>query len=238
MPVITNNIAEVKAALGRLVKNQVPQATAWALNATAYDAFGHLQNTKREVFDRPKKWTLNAFYVWPAKKRNLKAIVQEKNSVGRKHHLKVLGAGGARPLKGFERLIAARTGIKIGAALPAKGARLDQYGNWSDGQRNQVLSALGAQRDVGVTSNQTARSRARNRKRASYFVPKAGSKLAPGVYKREQGSRDLEMVLMLAPGTPNYRKMIDYHDVIMAKAAQVYQAHFIASYKKAIATAR
>lgn len=238
MPVITNNIAEVKAALGRLVKDQVPQATAWALNATAYDAFGHLQKTMGEVFDRPTRWTLNAFHVWRADKHTLQAVVTERPSVGKRHYLKVLGTGGPRPAKGFESLIAARTGMNVGAAIPAKAATLDQHGNWSSGQRNQVLSALGAGRDVGFTSNQTARSRARNKKRAQYFVPKAGSNLPPGVYKREPGSDEMEMVLLFTGRPAKYKKMIDYHDVIIAKAAEVYQAHFIASYKKAIATAR
>lgn len=94
MPVITNNIAEVKAALGRLVQDQVPQATAWALNATAYDAFGHLQKTMGEVFDRPTRWTLNAFHVWRADKRTLQAVVTERPSVGKRHYLKVLAPAG------------------------------------------------------------------------------------------------------------------------------------------------
>lgn len=238
MAALTHNIGDVQKALGRLVTDQVPQATAWALNATAYDGFDHLQKTMGEVFDRPTRWTLNAFHVWRADKRTLRAMVTERPSVGKRHYLKVLGTGGPRPQKGFEKLIAARTGMNVGAAIPAKAARLDEHGNWSSGQRNQVMSALGAGRDVGFTSNQTARSRARNKKRAQYFVPRAGSNLTPGVYKREPGSDEMEMVLLFTSGAANYSKMIDYHDVIMTKAAQVYQDHFIAAYKKAIATAR
>lgn len=235
---IAHNIGEVTAWLGRLARDQVPFATAMALNDTAADALEAVKEEMAQVFDRPTRWTLNAFMVWRADKRTLKAAVKERPSVGPRHYLKVQGTGGVRPATGIEGALRSRAAYagRIGSVAPAKGARLDAHGNWSSGERNQALSGIKAQRDP--TANTTARSKAltKNKGRATYFVPKPGSGLAPGIWKRE--GKQVVKVLHFSEAGASYRKRIDWRETVERRAAQVYLGHFRRRLDQAIRTAR
>lgn len=238
MLTLTHNIQEIERALDEIAKSQVPQATAWALNDTAYDGLKALQEEMVKVFDRPVRFTLNAFMVWRADKRTLKAVVKERPDVGPRHYLKVQGTGGTRPSTGVEGLLRARYGGDIVTAIPAGGAKRDAHGNWSPGERQQALSGIGAQRDARSNTTAASSKRSRAKKRAEYFVPKPGSNLSPGIYRRERGSGDLEKVLTFSSKPATYSKRIDYHEVVQRKTREVYASHFDAALKKAIRTAK
>ena len=107
----------------------------------------------------------------------------------------------------------------ITAATPASGAKLDAYGNWSSGQRNQALSAVQAQRDKSSNTTATSRNRKRKRKRAGFFVPRANSKLSPGIWKRDPDG-SISKVLHFTRGMPVYDERLGFFD----GAAEVYQA--------------
>lgn len=214
---------------------QLPFAGAMALNDTAYDALKHIQQRMDVVFDRPTRFTKNALFVWRANKNNLEAQVKERPSMGPRHFLKVQEAGGARPQTGLEKLMASRlayAGI-LAAVVPASGAKLDGYGNWSPGERNVVLSSLGAQRDV--RSNTTAASKKRKPNRAKYFVPTSG--LAPGVYKRD-GSAAPVKVLSFLTSLPSYTKRLGFYE----GTAEIWEArlpiHLRRRLDEAVATAK
>ena len=196
---------------------QLPFAGAMALNDTANDVLKHMQGRMDVVFDRPTRFTKNALHVWRASKTNLEAQVKERPSVGPRHYLKVQEFGGVRPQTGVEKLLSSRLAYDgvIAAIVPASGARLDAFGNWSSGERNQVLSALKAQRDV--TANQTEASRKRKRNRASYFVPKAG--MPAGVYRRD-GDGNVSKVLTFLTSAPSYSPRLGFYD----EAASVWAA--------------
>ncbi|SDX92106.1 hypothetical protein SAMN04488238_14316, partial [Roseicitreum antarcticum] len=53
---------------GAFVDRQLPQIEVWALNWTADDALAAVQDKMKVEFDRPTRWTLNAFQVWRATK--------------------------------------------------------------------------------------------------------------------------------------------------------------------------
>ncbi|RWR31378.1 hypothetical protein D2T31_04930 [Sinirhodobacter populi] len=211
----------MKADLRQLRDRDARIAITWALNDTATEVLSHVQNNMEQVFDRPTRFTLNAFTVRGARPSSLEAIVQERPSVGSRHYLKVEEAGGARPQTGVERNLNGRlaySGI-IEAAVPAAGAKLDAYGNWSRGERNQVLSAVQAQNEA--SSNTTEASRKRNRKRAGYFVPRPGSKLSPGIWKRAANG-DLSKVLHFTDAVPRYRPRLKFYE----GAEEVYDRSF------------
>jgi hypothetical protein len=235
---VTHNIADVARALSRLAKDHVPYATARALNDTAADGLVALQDEMKAQFDRPTRWTLNAFMVWRADKRTLRAEVKERPSVGKRHYLKVQGTGGVRPSTGIENALRSRAGYAghIGSVAPARGARLDASGNWSNGERNQALSGIRAQRDA--TANTTARSKAlaKNRGRGDYFVPKPGSGLSPGIYRRQ--GKVLTKVLNFSEAGASYGKRIDWRETVAGRTAQVYRGHFERRLAEAIRTAR
>ena len=219
-----HNIDAVRDVLARFMRNDLPEITAMALNDVAYDGLDAVKTEMQVKFDRPTRFTLNAFMVWRANAQTLTAIVQEKNSVGSRHYLKVQQSGGARPQTGFERALTQRLayGGQIVAVTPAAGARLDASGNWSSGQRNQVMSDIKVQRDKAA--NSTAASRARKKRTAVYFVPKPGSGLSPGVYMRT--ANEVIKVLHFTRSQPNYTKRIDFDETVERKTRTTYEDHF------------
>ncbi|MDO8982755.1 hypothetical protein [Cypionkella sp.] len=197
------------SALQALASRDVGIAVAWALNDTATDVLDHIQDRMKVVFDRPTRFTQNAFMVVKAQANRAEAAVQERPLVGSRHYLKVEESGGPRAQSGFERLLSrslAYEGI-VQSIIPADNARLDAYGNWSAGERNQVLSGLMAQRD-GL-SNSTAASKKRNAKRAAYFIPKHG--LSPDIYKRE-ASGQIGVIAHISAKVPVYQQRLGFFD--------------------------
>lgn len=221
------NLPEVKAEIMRLATNHVPKATYRALNDTAYDALSDLQTEMKSTFDRPTRFALNAFMVWRATPQSLTAEVKERPSVGPRHFLKVQQSGGVRPNTAFEGLLRSKIGnaAHIAAVAPAYGAKLDGFGNWSSGERNQALSGIKAQRDERSNTSTASAKLSRNRNRAAFFVPNEGSRLSPGIYRRK-GKDAPEKVLSFLDARPKYEKRIDYRDVVERTAKAVYETHF------------
>jgi hypothetical protein len=203
------NPSDFTAALQFLSDRDVKIAATWALNDTADDVLTDIKNRMDVVFDRPTRFTKNAFMVVKARPDALEATVQERRANAGRDYLKIQETGGARRQTGFEHLLSrslAYDGV-IQSIIPADDARLDAYGNWSKGERNQVLSALQAQRDG--TANTTERSKKRNRNRATYFVPKHS--LTPGIYKRTAGG-DIGIVALISPKVPVYHQRLGFLD--------------------------
>ncbi|RJL13700.1 hypothetical protein C9E82_13305 [Paracoccus siganidrum] len=214
---ITVEDQALQDSLRHLAERDIRVAATWALNDTASDVLQHVQDRMDEVFDRPTRFAKNAFTVRGARPTKLEAEVIERPSVGRRHFLKVQEFGGQRGQTGLEGLLSARLAYDghIQAAVPAAGAKLDAYGNWSSGERNQALSAVQAQRDR--TANTTDRSRRRNRKRAGFFVPREGSKLSPGIWKRNPDG-SIQKILHFTTVAPVYEERLGFFD----GAAEVY----------------
>lgn len=228
---------DFERGLSDVEKRQLPVATMWALNDTAKDVLVHMQGRMGVVFDNPTRFAKNAFMVWRANKSTLTAEVKERPSVGSRHFLKVQERGGARPQTGLERLMKSRLSYdgNITAIVPASGAKLNSYGNWSPGERNKVLSAVQAQGDG--RANTTAASRARKKSRIGYFVPKAGGALSPGVWKRD-GKNRVSKILHFTTAMPAYSKRLGFYD----GAQEVYDAQFpirfTDAFQRAMETAR
>jgi len=223
-------------------RTQLPIATMWALNDTAQEVLEHVQNRMEVVFDRPTRFSKNAFQVWRAKKGNLTASVQERPSVGRKHFLKVQERGGQRPTTGLERMLSsslAYDGV-LSAIVPAKGAKLNQFGNWAPGQRNQAISGVKGWSEVGYKANTTKESRARRQSRAAYFVPKKGSRLSAGIYKRTgKGQREkIVKVAHFLDRLPRYGARLKFHGGAQEVFDQRFGPNFRRAFEKAMATRR
>lgn len=198
--------------LTNLETHLLPQASAAALTFTAMDVLEHVQNNMKVNFDRPTRFTLNALMVWRATPGRLVSEVKERPSVGRRHYLKVQERGGQRPQKGVERALSSRLAYEgiLAAVTPASGARLDSYGNWSSGERNQVLSQLQAQSDTRSNTTEASARRAAGR-RASYFVPRNGG-LYPAVFKRTSPKAKPVPVLNLLESAPRYTPRLGFYD--------------------------
>ncbi|RRH71392.1 hypothetical protein [Falsigemmobacter faecalis] len=202
----------------KLADRDIRTAASWALNDTAKEVQEQIRLRVDQVFDRPAPFTRNAFGVnRGARPSHLEVEIGERPSVGRRHFLKVQEHGGSRPQTGIEgRLTLAAPGTAVGI-VPTPQARLDRYGNWSTGERNQVLSQLKVGRDVGYSSNETASSKTRKLRKASarYFVPKHG--LAPGVYRRNRTGDIPIRILTFTSTAPVYDQTLGFNETAAAE---------------------
>lgn len=231
---LTSNLDDCTRRLDNLTASKLPSATRNALNDTIRVAKQGVVEEMKRVFDRPTPYTLNAFKFVEATKDNLVATVLRKDQVVGKHYLEVQEAGGVRPATALEKLLRSRLPIAFAGIVPADSARLDRYGNWSSGQRNEVLSGLGAQRDP--TANRSAASLKRKKNPSKYFVPIKGLK-TPGVYERKANGQ-LHILLLLTTAMPTYTARFDFQPAAEAAAKGAFPQFFAQRMAEAIASAR
>lgn len=163
-----------------LEQRQLPYVIQQTVNRTADDLKDTWAKVMPRVFDRPTRLTTNAVFVKKARyvrgsdgsRESEAAIVFIKDKVGKgtapAEYLLPQVFGGARKAKGLEAALQ-RQGLLGGGerAVPAQGAPLDGFGNIKRGVVQQILAQLGANRESGSLSNETAASRARNARRGT-----------------------------------------------------------------------
>ena len=226
-------------ALSAVATKQLPWAIANALNDTAEAIRADTRRLMESVFDRPTPFTLGAFKVTKAAPDRLFASVERKDQVVGRHYLETEETGGPRRQTATDKLMDSRIawGGRLWGIVPGDAAKLDQYGNWSAGERNQVLSVLKAMRDGAA--NETARSRKKaGAKRARYFVPALGTIKTPGVYKRVPGQRAPQLILLFVSSAPTYQARLPFHDNAERVARVTFGPRFAYRFNQALATAR
>lgn len=231
---LTTNAPEMDRALRAIATRQLPFAISRTLNDTAADVRKAEVAAMQRVFDRPTPFTLSAFQIKPSTKDNLVAVVEQKQQAGRRDFLTREAEGGPRKATALESLL--RTKLAYGgiltAILPADNARLDRYGNWSSGQRNEVLSAIGAMRDS--TSNRSAASLKRKKSPSKYFIPTSG--LPAAVYERTAGGQ-LKVILAFTAKAPTYTARFPFQQVAQDTAQAQLPQHFARRFAEAMASA-
>ncbi|MCG7520857.1 hypothetical protein [Ruegeria sp. Ofav3-42] len=200
---VQSDLKNVLANLNDVERNQVPFASSLALNWTGEEVLAENQELMRRVFDRPVRWTLNAFRLERSNKRKLSASVERKSLPGRKFYLEVESEGGPRKRTGIESLIIQNMNYRgrVEAIVPTKNAKRNAAGNVSRAQMNRIVAGVKSQRNGGAAAASTG---ARTRKRVGYFVAPAGSKLSPGIYERK--SRGIRKVMAFSQSAPRYKK--------------------------------
>lgn len=166
--------------VGLFNDKQVMRAVEQGLDDTAFDVEAELVSEMKRVFDNPTKFTLNSLKVNKTKNHNMEASVWLREPSRMKdHYLLPTIDGGQRKLKGFERAIG---DVKF---YPARGARLNKFGNVSQGLIKQIMSVLGVASAPGYSANVTAKSAVTNKgSRDFVYLPKGAGKLPPGIYER------------------------------------------------------
>ncbi len=230
---VSADIERLVGVFGDVVREQVPHALALALTDTATEAREAVKRHIDGVFDLAVPFTRNAFQVKPASKKTLVAVLEQKEDNRRRHYLPIEETGGGRPQTGFERLLGAKV-FGANYVLPGDNARRDKYGNWSAGQRGQVLSALGAQRDP--TANITKASAKRNKgKRLKYFTPLHG--LTPGIYSRDAAG-NLGVVAIFTDSVPTYSPRLAFYETVAADVLLKFGPNFERRFAETTQTAR
>lgn len=207
---LTIDTAQFTAAMQTLADRDLRIAGVWALNDMAEEIRQDVADRMNVVFDRPTPWTRNAFMVWRATQQTMTATVQLRPSAGSRHYLRVQEEGGPRPQTGLEQALSVALAVDgdVRSVIPGEFAKLDAYGNWSRGERNQVMSQLKVQRDAAA--NETIASRKRAPRRSRYFVASKG--LAPGVYRRDEVGGAALRVLKISAKVPVYQQRLGFYD--------------------------
>lgn len=178
-----------------LERQNLPFAVMQATNATAWQIRQSWAQAAPRVFDRPTRLTINAAQYEKATKAKPFAVVKIRDEAFKgtppAKYLLPQVEGGARRLKGMERLLQSKGAMPQGMfAVPGQGAPLDAYGNVRSGVVRQVISQLQAGMETGYDSNETETSRKRrkarrNNQRGDFFaIKQRRGRLLPGIYER------------------------------------------------------
>jgi hypothetical protein len=248
-----------EAAMGALVKEQIPFATAYALTQTSKLAQKAVEEAMPRYLDRPTPFTRRAVFTRPATKRRLLAEVQIKDgkatAAGSRDSsgkpIKQLGhqvEGGTRPLKPFERLLQTRGLMPRGwYAVPGKDVPLNQYGNVPSGIINRVLSQLQAHSVMYLDRNESAaskgrQSRSKTKRLQRYFVimPGAQPRLIPGIWERTSFGfgAAIRPLFIYVQSPPTYAKRLPFNDIVRRTVEKELQGMFRKGAELAARTAR
>jgi hypothetical protein len=215
-------------------KQKVPFAAVWALTQSAKVAESAIRDEMRRVLHSPREWTLRSLRTVPATKAKPSATVNYREFAGKGTpagtYLRFLEAGGQRRHKRFERaLIAAGVMRASQYAAPSRSAEasiLDQDGNVPAKVIVRILSQLRAFGEQGYRANLSTDRRKRRGavKRAGeqYFSTSVQrGKIAPGIYRRNQSTGRIEMVMAFVTRA-TYRRIFAFYDVGNAAAIKAW----------------
>lgn len=242
-------IAALKARLAGQAR-QIPYAASRALNATAKAVEAAERRNIQDVFDKPRPTTVTATYVQYSNKSNLQATVGLKErgaGVPAAEYLHPnIGSSGRQPrnYKRSEYMLRQAGILPAGMfTVPGKEAKLDQYGNMSRGQINQILAyfrtfgqnALNSKR-MNMTDKR--RGQLAKQQRQYFVVPVSDRKLKlyPGIWQETPG-RTLAPVLMFV-SRPTYRAIYDFGGLAEKVVRRTFGREFDAALAEAIRTAK
>jgi hypothetical protein len=262
---VKHDIKKLTEHLTWLQKEQIPYATAVAINACLAQIKPAVQAEMLDVFDKPTPYTLNSYMVMKgAKKNSLFGIVGFKtqrifNEAGKftggfttadeeksnprlaSTYLQPQMRGGIRPAKGLELLLRARGILGNNEFLvPSKFMKLDQYGNVSRGTVQKILANLQATRDpYSRTPSGGARG---GKKKAEFFFTRKGVRgqrhtMIWQTFGRK-GKHNAVPAFIVVSAAPQYRKRFDQQVVVERVVAMRFPAEFDSAMIKALATAR
>lgn len=251
-------VARFGGTLDAVAQRQLPFAIARTLTASAKKAVADdLPAAMKSAFDKPTPYTLRVLAFLPATKTKLQAQILPRAFAGKGNvawqYLDPEVVGAPRGAKRGEKRLQALLG---GPAflIPAKGTKLDSYGNVSRGQMVKILSGLGAliDRAQNATAKSAKRSKrlvARHGKRrnnSQYFVGRSRStskrvSLAKGkpiaIYELK-GKGRVVPVLVISPRPPKYRPRFAFGPVVARSVAASMPAFFATYLEDAVRTAR
>jgi len=240
--------------LNNLVNQQMPYATSLAINETLKTLETYNKALMQKAFDRPTRFTMNAFYVQFSNKRTLRGALRRKQMVVGRHYLEVQDSGGPRGMKAFENNFKFRLPYRgmIHGVLPTENTPLDGHGNMTMAFVNKVSAQLEIMRDPASNKGYAKKTKGGRRSRAvRYMVPDIDHPLAqpgrggPGVYavqpdplgKKRTGSR-VQKVLGFAQNAPMYKKRTDFDNKMKRAATNIMPGKMRVGIKRALATAR
>jgi hypothetical protein len=227
-------------------RKQMPYAIVLMLNETAKGGRLAVQREMDKVFDRPTPYAKRGVVYDRATKQRMQSavVVTGDRTKGGLPATAFLGPhieGGMRSHKAFERQLIERGLMnKRQAAVPAKSAPLDRYGNMTQGFLNRIMADLQIEyRGAGATRKRTDASLKRNKnyRNARFFVPKSGSHLFPGVYQRNPSDQSIKPVILFVQSS-SYKVRLHLKKVVERYADANLVDNFEVAFMQAMRSAR
>lgn len=248
---VSADISRALQKLRNIAENQVPYATALALNKTAEAVKVAEIKEMKDVFDRPTPITLDSLFVKRATKSQLTATIGIKDFMGKgtpaSKWLAAQIKGGSRHLKKFEKALQSVGALPPGYfAVPGSACKLDQYGNIPGSLITQLLSYFSAFPEMGYRANMTAKRRAalakgkKGSQGVIYFVGQpADGKLPLGIWARYtfHGGSAVKPVLIFVRHA-QFQKLLDFEYVATKTVEKEFPSQFRAAIAEAMRTAR
>lgn len=224
-----DGLPDLQRELRDFSERRLRAAVATGLTRTGVQVKEKVTQTMQQVLERPTPYTMNALFLEGAKANKLEAKVWFKDELAGSgtpatKYLIPQVEGGKRRQKRFEKALqyAGYLRAPYSYVTPAPGAAIDAHGNWSSGQIIQILSQLRVTQTAGYTRNmgEGAKGIKAQRKAGGRFfaVVQPTGALAPGIYQREFGGKNITPVAFFVRRVA-YRKRLDFYGV----AGQVVQ---------------
>jgi len=112
--------------------------------------------------------------------------------------------------------------------VPSRSAKLNAYGNVTQGWMNKMLSDLGAQHDVAQNSPHSQKAR--------FFVGRFGKNKQKMIVRRVSKTRFIPF--MIITKEPKYKKRFDLHGVVQRSVNKHFSKEFKKAFDVAMRTAR
>lgn len=218
---VTADTSKMQARMKAELKDDLPFVIAKSMTLAMKDAQGNIGKNILRKYSRPTPWTQKSTFVQPATKRKLEAAVFFKDRVARGvpagRFLKPTVRGISRKHKGFEKALIAAGVMKSNEfAMPAKGVKLNQYGNMSNATIKRISTKLDEKGGGGH--------------KIRLFSPPDQSHLPRGVYEArgKWKRRKLKPILIFVTDTPDYKIRLPFKRI----ANQTYNARFPILFKR------
>ncbi len=238
---VSPDVLRLRAKLSAIADRQMPFAASQAVNRLAKQAVTDVQKEMRRAFDRPTPFTLKAIASHGGTTATMQAIIFAREFAGKgTPGWKYLGPGvegGERRVKRFERAL----GSKFGTTFTAigRGAKLNEYGNISEGEIEKILSALGAaETQSGYRANRRTSVRiASRRPPGTFFIAHSRIDGSPlGIYQVISRGHVEPVIVFTRP--PHYSARFHYREAIMTSIDRNAADFVRDALSRALATAR
>lgn len=238
-----DGLEDLQSMLGD-ISYKMPSVLARGLTETAKDVKEQVNGWLPRLLDRPTPYTMKSLFVFPAEKNDLRAAVAFRSEVyGRqpRHFMDQVHAsrsmraqvyGGRRELKASEKRLLANGITKDGRQflIPAKGAKIDRYGNVPGSFMNKVLYGgvkMGSA-SQGYEYPMNRRTQGES-KYGQYFVLKKNFGHTPvGIFKN-MGKKKPPMPVFLFASKADYKSRIPFEQIARAQIDRSYKQRMLES---------
>ncbi len=229
---ITLDADQVVKNLDIIRRVQMPFVMSYALNRLGPVLQAAHRDEMQRVFRNPVPFTLSSIFYTRADKQKLYSYIGVKefgakgNPASKYLYPQVREPGGSGSKQvydtRFTKALARRGFISSGAyMLPIRqsaAARLNSYGNISQGQYTQVLYSIGAMTDF--VDRRYGQAKRAPKKEYFFARPFSRSGLKPGIYRRS--GRDLDMLFKYLPSLPSVQTRYDFYGLTDRVATQEF----------------